>query len=364
MAAPESVILEVTVTDPSPTEAQLLAQTTAEVFAGYVSELEGASSAATAPIKANIVDAASLPSTPVAPRPLTTIGLGAILGLLIGLGAAWLRETLDTTIKSAEQLEEITGAASMGAVLYDPAAVKSPLVTELDTHAPRLESFRVLRTNLQYIDVDMPSKVFAITSPMPGDGKSTTAINIAITLAQAGQHTLLLEADLRRPRVADYLNLERVVGLSTVLSGRMDVADVVQPWGNSGLDVVTSGALPPNPAELLQSNAMKSLLETLRASYDIVIIDAPPLLPVTDAALLAAEANGAIMVIRHGKTTKDQAAQARKRLDSVGAALVGTVLNFAPERGGKGIRIWIRIWIWIRIRPQGRRQGFPGNPGP
>ncbi len=226
VAAPESVILEVTVTDPSPAEAQRLAQTTAEVFAGYVAVLEGASSTSTAPIRANIVDAASFPTTPVAPRPLLTIGLGAILGLLVGLAVAWLRETLDTTIKSAERLEEITGAASMGAIYYDPAAAKNPLVTELDTHAPRLESFRVLRTNLQYIDVDMPSKVFAITSPMPGDGKSTTAINIAITLAQAGQRTLLLEADLRRPRVAEYLNLESVVGLSTVLSGRVELADV------------------------------------------------------------------------------------------------------------------------------------------
>ena len=234
VAAPESVILEVTVTDPSPVEAQLLAQTTAEVFAGYVTELEGASSAATAPIKANIVDAADLPTTPVAPRPLTTIGLGAILGLLIGLGAAWLRETLDNSIKSAEKLEEITGAASMGAIYYDPAAAKSPLVTELDTNAPRLESFRMLRTNLQYIDVDMPSKVFTITSPMPGDGKSTTAVNIAITLAQAGQRTLLLEADLRRPRVAEYLHLEPAVGLSTVLSGRAEFADVMQRWGSVG----------------------------------------------------------------------------------------------------------------------------------
>ena len=282
------------------------------------------------------MDAASLPSSPVSPRPVTNIGLGAILGLLIGLGAAWLRETLDTTIKSSAALEEITGAASLGTVFYDAGAAKQPLVTQLDTHAPRVESFRVLRTNLQYIDVDKDAKIFAITSPMPGDGKSTTAINMAITLAQAGQRTVLVEADLRRPRVADYLHLEHAVGLTTVLAGKVAVADVLQPWGSDGLEVITSGSIPPNPAELLQSNAMKILLADLRSHYDVVIIDTPPALPVTDAALLAAEADGAILVVRNGKTTRDQATQAKKRLDSVGAVLVGTVFNFAPERGAKG----------------------------
>jgi len=332
VAVPDSVILTITVTDPDPARAQLLAQTTAEVFTGYVSELEGGDGGATTPIRANIVDAAALTTVPVSPKLLMTLGLGAILGLLVGLGVAWLRESLDTTITSPEVLESATGAASLGAVYYDQEAPKRPLVTQISTRSPRVESFRVLVTNLQFLDVDKGCKIFAITSPLAGEGKSTTAINMAITLAQAGKRTLLLEADLRRPRVSEYLGLESVVGLTTVLIGRAGLDDVIQPWGDLGLDVVTSGAIPPNPTELIQSKAMGSLLATLRERYDVIIVDCPPMLPVADAALLASEADGAIVIVRHGKSTKEQAYQARQRLDSVSASLLGTVLNFVPAR--------------------------------
>lgn len=300
-------------------------------------QLASAADPSAAPIKAVISDAATTPAAPVSPRPVVNIGLGAVLGLLIGLGLATLLEKLDTTIRSPEALREAAGAASLGIVHYDPGAVKRPLVTELDSHSPRLESFRVLRTNLQFLDVDEKSNIFAVTSPLPGDGKTTTAINLAITLAQAGRRTLLLEADLRRPKIADYLHLEPTVGLTTVLIGLANVEDVTQPFANAaGLDVITSGVMPPNPAELLQSNAMKMLLADLRTRYDVVIVDAPPILPITDAALLAAAVDGAILVAHHGKSTKDQASQARSRLDSVDAKLLGTVLNFVPSKWPSG----------------------------
>lgn len=333
-AVTNTVILEITVTDPSAARAHQLAQTLAEVFTAYVPQLESASDPSAAPIKAVISDAALLPTSPVSPRPVVNIGLGAVLGLLVGLALATLRERLDTTIKTTDVLHEVTGAALLGIVHYDSGAARRPLVTELESHSPRLESFRVLRTNLQFVDVDAQSKIFAITSPLPGDGKSTTAINLSITLAQAGRRVLLLEADLRRPRVADYLSLEPTVGLTTVLIGLADIDDVIQPFGSvAGLDVIASGAMPPNPAELLQSNAMKRLLTDLRTRYDIIIIDAPPILPVTDAALLASVADGAILVVHHGKTTRDQTLQAKQRLDSVEAKLLGTVMNFVPNRG-------------------------------
>lgn len=177
-----------------------------------------------------------------------------------------------------------------------------------------MESFRVLRTNLQFLDVDQTSKTYAITSPMPGDGKTTTSINIALALAESGSRTILIETDLRRPKFGEYLNLESTVGLTTVLIGGAQLSDAIQPWGRTGLDVIASGVLPPNPAELLQSKAMAAVLEQLRRDYDAVVIDAPPILPVTDAALIAAQTGGAILVVRHGKTTRDQAAQARQRL--------------------------------------------------
>lgn len=329
---PNTVILEVTVADSSPRRAQQLAQAVADVFPTFVGQLETAPGQRVAPIKATVVAAANLPVTPVSPRPLVDFGLGMILGLLAGLGAALLREKLDTTIRTPDTLHRATGAALLGTLYFDPAARNSPLVTSQDSHAPRMEAFRVLRTNLQFVDVDRTSKVFVISSALPEEGKSTTAINLALTLAQAGQRTVLVEADLRRPRVASYLGAEQAVGLTTVLIGKVGLDEVIQPWGEAGLHVITSGATPPNPAELLQSKAMDTLLHQLRERYDIVIIDSPPLLPVTDGAVLASQADGAILVVRYGRTTRDQAVQSAQRLHSADANLVGTILNWVPER--------------------------------
>src|SRR5680860_397476 len=171
-----------------------------------------------------------------------------------------------------------------------------------------------------------------VTSSVPEEGKTTTATNLAITLAQAGQKVMLVEADLRRPKVAGMLRLESAVGLTTVLVGRVDLREAIQDHSVPNLSVLTSGALPPNPAELLQSLAMGEVLTRLRAEYDVIIIDAPPLLPVTDAALLASQSDGALIVVRHGKTTRDQLRHAIERLDSVDARALGVVLNMVPNR--------------------------------
>ncbi len=330
---PGTVILEITVTDPLPAQAQRLSDAMSTEFTGFVAQLETAPGKSTSPIKATIVDTASLPTSPVSPKPVRNLGLAVILGLLVGIGIAVLRETLDTSIKSAEDIASTMGAAMLGSVRYDSRAAKQPLVTELDLHAARVEAFRVLRTNLQFVDVDKDSKVVVVTSALPEEGKSTTAVNLAITLSQAGQKVLLIEGDLRRPRLPEYLHLEPTVGLTTVLIGNVELEEAIQPWGNDGLHVITSGSTPPNPAELLQSMAMGTVLAKARAAYDITIIDAPPLLPVTDGALLSAQGDGAIMVVRCNKTTKDQLAEAHQRLVSVDARVLGCVLNMAPERG-------------------------------
>jgi capsular exopolysaccharide synthesis family protein len=331
--APETVILEVTATNPNPRLAQRIASTVSDEFTEMVLELEKVPGQKRSPVKATVVDQADFPEEPVSPQPLRNIGLAAILGLMLGMGIAILREMLDTTLKSADEVSAVTSTSLLGTIRFDSHAQKAPLITSLDNHAPRVEAFRVLRTNLQFVDVDKSAKTFVVTSSLPEEGKTTTAANLAIALAQAGQSVVLVEADLRRPKIADYFRLEPTVGVTTILIGRLDVADAVQVWGEHRLNVLTSGAIPPNPAELLQSDAMRDLLSDLRQRFDTVIIDAPPLLPVTDSALLAAQADGALLVVRHGKTTHDQVRQSTERIAAVGGRLLGAVLNRAPDKG-------------------------------
>jgi receptor protein-tyrosine kinase len=332
-AVPETVLLGISVSDPDPQEAQRLAQAFSVQLADLVAELETPPGEANPVLKATIVDSASLPRDPVSPQPLRNLALAAVLGLLLGLGIAVMRELLDTSIKSTDDIAEATDAAVMAGIAFDPATAKTPLVSALGSHEPRVEAFRVLRTNLQFVDVDNANKAFVVTSSLPAEGKSTTAVNTAITLAQTGQKVLLVDGDLRRPQVAKLLGLDDAVGLTTALVGRVSPDEALQRH-ETGMDVLTSGAIPPNPAELLQSHAMAELLTELRGRYDVIVIDAPPLLPVTDAALIAAQTDGALLVVRHGRTTKDQLQGAVERLAGVNAHALGVVFNMLPRKGG------------------------------
>jgi len=329
---PETVILEITATDPQPQQAQRIAQAVAEQISVLVSDLETPPGEGRAPIKATIVDNAALPQSPTSPQPMRNLVLAAVLGLLLGLGAAILRELMDSSIKSRKDVTDAAGLPVMGNIGYDSTAAKRPLVTSLDLRNPRLEAFRVLRTNMQFVDVDNDSRVYTVTSSVPDEGKTTTSTNLAIMIAQAGQRVLLIEGDLRRPRIHLNSQLEQAVGLTTVLVGRTNLEDAVQKCEVPNLSVLTSGMLPPNPAELLQSRAMGEVIEKARKSYDVVIIDAPPLLPVTDAALLATQSDGALIVVRHGRTTKEQLHHAVERLSAVGGRSLGVVLNMVPGR--------------------------------
>ncbi|RJS45416.1 polysaccharide biosynthesis tyrosine autokinase [Nocardioides cavernaquae] len=332
-AVPETVLLTISVTDPDPDLAQLLTRTYGEQLALLVADLETPPGGDGPVLKATTVDSAGLPTAAVSPNWTRNLGLAGVLGLLLGFGLAVLRELLDTSVKSAEDITELAESSVMASIAYDPATVKRPLVSDLGSHEPRAEAFRVLRTNLQFVDVDASSKAYVVTSSVPGEGKSTTALNTAITLAQTGQNILLIDGDLRRPQVANVLGLEPAVGLTTVLVGKIDLAAAVQKH-ETGLHVLTSGTVPPNPAELLQSQAMASLLTAARSTYDVIVIDAPPLLPVTDAALLASMTDGALLVVRHSRTTRDQLRGAHDRLESVGADTLGVVFNMVPKKGG------------------------------
>lgn len=328
----QTVILTITVTDPEPERARAIAQAYAEQLSAWVESTETPAGAGTSPVKATISEPADLPEDPVSPDRLRNIVLGALAGMLLGLGAAVLRDHLDSTIRGSEDVALVTTLSPLGSVPFDPDTRTRPLITQLDPHTPFAETFRVLRTNLQFVDVDRTHKVFVVTSALAEEGKTTTSVNLALALAQAGQRTLLVEGDLRRPRAAALLDADLSIGVTTVLVGRASLDEAIQKLPLHDLHVLTSGAIPPNPAELLQSHAMADLLASARQRYDVVIVDAPPLLPVADGAVLAAQSDGALLVVRHGSTTREQLAQAIRRLEQVEAVPVGIVLSMVPIR--------------------------------
>jgi receptor protein-tyrosine kinase len=333
---PDTVLLTITVTDPSAAQARWLNEAVVDEFRKFVGEIETPPGSSTPLIKATIVDPPRLPASPVSPRPLRNLLLGGVLGLLLGFGLAMTRELLDASVKDIGDVPALADVPVLSTLALDSEVTRQPLISSLASHAPRVEAFRVLRTNLQFIDVDSKSKAFVVTSAVPGEGKSTTAVNAALALAQVGRRVLLLDSDMRRPQVARLLGLETSVGLTTLLLGTVKLDDALQTHAASGLQVLASGAIPPNPAELLQSQAMNDLLIELRARFDVIIIDAPPLLPVTDAALLASKTDGAIIVTRHSKTTRDQLTTAVDRLTSVDAHVLGLVFNMVPVKRSSG----------------------------
>lgn len=330
---PDTVVLEISVTDSSPEQARRIMWVLTDELTSFIAELETTSATARPPINATVIDPPSRPTSPISPQPVRDLGLGATLGLLVGLGVAVVRELHDTSVRTQEDVEELTGTPVRGLIPFDPTAVRSPVAASSERPGVLAEAFRVLRTNLLFVDVDRQKKVFVVTSSAPGEGKTTTAVNLAAMLAQAEQRVLLLEGDLRKPEVTERLALEPAVGLTSVLMGQVTLADAVQESALSPyLSVLTSGPVPPNPSELLQSRAMAEVLDTVRKTYDVVIVDAPALLPVTDSALLAAQCDGALVVVRSGRTTEEQLGHAMDRLRVVGGQPVGTVLNMVPRR--------------------------------
>ncbi|MFV2020856.1 polysaccharide biosynthesis tyrosine autokinase [Micromonospora sp. LOL_023] len=331
---PDTVLLQATVTDSSPSRSEQIAGAVAREFVDLVQRLETSPGSDEPAVSVEVVAGPLLHPDPVSPQPARNMGLGLFIGLLAGVGLALLRGLLDTTVRTVEQLQDVAAAAVLGTIPLDSTARREPLVIGRQTHSARAEAFRQLRTNLQFADVDKPIRSLVVTSAMPNEGKTTTATNLALTLAEAGSSVVLVEADLRRPQAAAYLDIEGAVGLTNVLAGQANLDDVLQVWGGSSLTVLPSGFIPPNPSELLGSQQMADLLASLRARFDVVIVDTAPLVPVTDAAPVAAQVDGTILVGRCAKTTEAHLRAAAASLRAVDARLLGCVLNMAPHRSG------------------------------
>ncbi|MER5326617.1 polysaccharide biosynthesis tyrosine autokinase [Streptosporangium roseum] len=334
-AIPDTVLLRATVTDTDPARAAQLANALGATFTRLIGELERPTPRSRATIKVTVVDQADVPKEPISPRPLVNLALAVVIGLSVGVGSLVLRDYLDTTIKTSEVLQNATESSILGIIGYERAARRHPLIIRNNGRSSRSEAFRSLRTNLQFIGVDRQPRSLVVTSCLPSEGKSSVSANLAITLAQAGWRVVLVDGDFRRPSIPSYLGIEGGVGLTDVLIGTAELRNVTQLWGEANLHVLPSGRIPPNPSELLGSHGMRQVLAQLTESYDMVIIDAPPMLPVADAATLAAICDGTLLVARYGKTRREHLVRAVGLLSSVNARVVGTVLNFAPAKNSQ-----------------------------
>ncbi len=288
-----------------------------------------------------IVDRALPPEDPVSPKKKMNLLLGILVGLGLGVGLTIIREYLDTSLKTIEDIERL-GFPVLGSIPYissqriethpkklngEIQRIESRLITHFAPKSPISEAYRTLRTNIQYTKIDRPIRTVLVTSSNPGEGKSTSVANIAITFAQMGAKTLLIDTDLRRPVLHAIFNHPRTEGLTNVLVGNIDLKNGIKPTHIDNLSLLCSGTLPPNPSELLASSVMEKLLEKASAQFDILLFDSPPVIAVTDAAVLATKLDGVVLVTKSGETNKDAIMRSRVLLENVNAKIFGVLVN-------------------------------------
>lgn len=290
---------------------------------------------------AQVIDPAQVPAAPFSPMTVRYVGLAVILGLIAGLGLAFLREYLDTTVSDEADLTVATGGLAIMATIPRVAAPKGAAnvgIVSLDQPiSEAAEAYRRLRTGVQFLGIDSPLTLVQVTSPVVGDGKSTTAANLAVAAARAGQRVLLIDADLRRPRLHEYFGVSATQGFTSVLLGEVTMAEVALRIGAApSLAFVPCGPIPPDPSELLASKRAAEVLESLRGSVDLVIIDTPPVLAVSDPLVVSRLVDGVLLVASAGCTDSRQVAKALGQLQQVDAPVLGTVLNRLTVKHGRG----------------------------
>jgi succinoglycan biosynthesis transport protein ExoP len=328
----DTVILEIGATSTDPALAAKIANSIGEELSDVVRSLAPPQSNGSQVIKATTLERAEVPQEPSSPNILRNSLIGFALALVLGVSIAILRHLLDTKVRSESDVRALTDSPVLGVVSYAEEMPRHPVILRDQPASAPSEAVRRLRTNLQFIDVARRPRSIVVTSSIPGEGKSTIVLNLAVSLADTGARVLLVDADLRRPSIADYTGVEGAAGLTTVLIGRARGADVVQPWGDSTLDIMPSGPLPPNPSELLGSPAMVALLEQLTSSYDMVLLDSPPTLPVADSAVLSKLAGGALVIVGTDRIHRAQLLGTLESLNTAGAHIFGVVINKVSRR--------------------------------
>ncbi len=289
-----------------------------------------------------MVSPAVVPDAPVEPTPLRNTVLGLMVGLVFGLGMAFLYEYLDNTIKGTDEAERILGVPVLGIIPAEKYEKSERRRASILTHpsSAAAESYRVLRNNLDFINFQHDIKVLLITSAAPAEGKSTVAANLAVGLAQAGKKVVLVACDFRKPTTQQFFGVRNLIGLSDVLTGAHSLKSALQkPMDKFDLLVLTSGKLPPNPSELLGSEAMRAVFEELKEWADWVIVDTPPLLAVADGAAVARFTDGVLMVTKAAESTREAVKRAGELVESAGGRAIGSVvwgLDASAGRAGYG----------------------------
>ncbi|GEA89669.1 polysaccharide biosynthesis tyrosine autokinase [Cellulomonas cellasea] len=323
----DTSILEISVVSAEPERAAAIANGIADQLPESVATLMGDRDSDRPAIQITTTGPATPPAFAFSPNTKLDAATGMALGLALGVAFLLGRRLIDTRVRSLRDLRRVTDAAVLSVVRWERRDTEDRLVVRDRPQSDRAEAFRRLRTNLRFLNLRGSGRTIVVTSSLPGEGKSVTTINLAMAMAEGSSRILLVDADLRRPSVARMLGLEGAVGLTTVLIGDASLDEVVQPFGDGTLDVLASGQIPPNPSELLDSDAMAELLREAALRYDIVLLDSAPLLPVTDAAVLARLTDGALLVVGCRKAHRHQVAEALSSLETVSARLLGIVLN-------------------------------------
>ncbi len=289
------------------------------------------------------IDIAELPVNPIRPNRTMNIAIAGVLGIMIGVFIIFILEYLNYTIKTDKDVERYLGLNIIGEIPVFQGAERGKkkkkskkmkngfslsLISYLDPKAPASEAYRSLRTNIGYMSLDKQIKTILVTSPGPAEGKTTTSANIAISMTQVGKKVLLVETDLRKPKIHRYFGKLNDVGVTDVIVNDLDIDDVIKPIEKiENLSIISSGAIPPNPAELLDSKKMSIFIDQLKERFDLIIFDTPPVGQLTDAAVLGKLVDGAILVVASGQSNIDIAKHAKASLDNVNVKLLGTVMT-------------------------------------
>ncbi len=328
-----TVLINVTVRDRTPKLAKAIAEALGAEFPRFIAALETPTGQQDSPVKLSVTSPPKLPARPESPKKTLYLVLGALLGLVLGVGGAVAREVFAPRVRDAADAAAISGAPTLGGIVEHRRARHQPIVVVSEPDSVESEEYRRLRTNLQFMVREQDLRSFVVCSAVASEGKTLISANLGIAFAQTGHRVILVDADLRRSKLAEIMGLKPLVGLTDVLTLRPPVERALQTWRiGVPLEVLAAGRRPQDPSELLGSQRFALLLEQLTNRADIVILDTPSLLSSTDAAILAGLTSGAVLVARAGSTRVSQLYSAVESLRSVEATVLGVVMNRVSAR--------------------------------